>query len=230
MGRPRRDCPICNKKGLLRLPNHLRSIHNLDPQAVMASRAESLFDDTTSEYDDFTSDSSADDYDGNHHEPNADDLSTDSDDDDSDDNTSDDDDDDTDVTGDDGSDTEYEDVWSVYFVEHIFDYFKEDMNARVAELQEGDMSTSEAQDITFEDFLPQMTTYLKKRIMKFCRVSRALKKDHIFQKILATAKNGQQEDEMDWEESMLHALTRRRFLLKQVLCSWTPFGEHEDSD
>ncbi len=45
MGRTRRDCPVCNKKGLLRLPNHLRYMHNLDPQKVMASRAEPLSDD-----------------------------------------------------------------------------------------------------------------------------------------------------------------------------------------
>ena len=218
MGRTRRDCPICNKKGLLRLPNHLRSVHNLDPQDVMASRAQPASDDASIDDDDLISDSGE---------------IFDDDDDDDDDQ----DDDDDGLISDDGSDMEdeeneeTEDVWCKYFVEHIFDKFQEDMDARVAELQADDMSNPEAQKITFEEFLPEMNTDLKKRIMKFFRVNHALKKDHIFQKILATAQTGRHQDDMDWEESMVYALTKRSFLLNKILRSWTfPFGENEDSD
>ncbi len=37
MGRTRRDCPVCSKKGLLRLPNHLRDMHGVNPQDVVTS-------------------------------------------------------------------------------------------------------------------------------------------------------------------------------------------------
>ncbi len=37
MGRTRRDCPVCMKKGLLRLPNHLKDVHGITAQDVVTS-------------------------------------------------------------------------------------------------------------------------------------------------------------------------------------------------
>ena len=34
MGRIRKDCPICQKTGLLRLPNHMKQVHNLSSNAT----------------------------------------------------------------------------------------------------------------------------------------------------------------------------------------------------
>ncbi len=36
MERERRDCPVCPTKGLLRLPNHLRDMHNLSIRDVLS--------------------------------------------------------------------------------------------------------------------------------------------------------------------------------------------------
>ncbi len=41
MGRTRKDCPVCKKKGLLRLPNHLRDVHGVDPQDIVTSDPDS---------------------------------------------------------------------------------------------------------------------------------------------------------------------------------------------
>ena len=51
-GRRRRDCPVCHKQGLLRLPNHLRDVHGLDPQSVMESETTPLVSESDTEVSD----------------------------------------------------------------------------------------------------------------------------------------------------------------------------------
>lgn len=222
MGRIRKDCPICLKQGLVRLPNHLRDIHGLSPEDVMESS------DGQSETGDISEDDapseSGDIFDDD------DDASEDGDDDDDPptDETDEETDEDDVQEGCDGDD------WYEFFVEPVFEQFQEEMDAKVAELEdEEEMSTKEARETTFEEFLPAMNKAVKRRITRMLRANHQFKKDPTFQKIVETAKTGRREDDMDWDESVSYALNKRSFLLDKVLRSWIPpFADkmEEDSD
>ena len=214
MGRIRRDCPVCDKKGLLRLPNHLRCMHGLNPQQVMASAPNDITDDDITD-DEFTDDDITD---------NASMESASEDTEDSEDDGL-----ISDASSDEESDTD--NVWYQSFVRSIFETFQDDIDDKVTELKEDDMSTDEAKETALAEFLPAMNKDLQKRIKTFCRINHELKKDPIFMKIMDTAKTARQDDNMDWEESIAYALSKRSFLLDKVLGSWDiPLGEEMDED
>ena len=200
MGRSRRDCPVCYKKGLVRLPNHLRTVHGLDPQKVMDDSIADTSDVIETETEDeieTEQEVETEEGDGTEEE--------------------------TETETEEETEDEDEEVTNVWFfwVSPIFEQFEDDMNARVKELAE-DVSIEEAQETTVAEFLPAMNKKLQKELIKFSRLSHQLKKDPLYQKLMATAKRGRQEDEMDWEESVAYAVQKRKFLLDQVLQNWTP--------
>ena len=195
MGRSRRDCPVCYKKGLVRLPNHLRTVHGLDPQKVMASLST---DEGIAETEDEIEAETEDEIEAETEDETEGETETETED----------------------EDEEDTSVW-FFLVSPIFEQFEDDMNARVKELAE-DVPIEEAQETTVAEFLPAMNKKLQKELIKFSRLSHRLKKDPLYQKLMATAKRGRQEDEMDWEESVAYAVQKLKFLLDKVLQNWTP--------
>ena len=202
MGRSRRDCPVCYKKDLVRLPNHLRTVHGLDPQNVMAS-LDSIAD-TSDEIE--TEDEIE--VETENEVETEDEVETEE---------------ETETETEEDTEDEDEEVTNVWFfwVSPIFEQFEDDINARVNELSQ-DLSIEEAQETTVAEFLPAMNKELQKELIKFSRLSHRLKKDPLYQKLMETAKRGRQEDEMDWEESVAYAVEKRKFLLDKVLQNWSP--------
>ena len=103
----------------------------------------------------------------------------------------------------------------------IFDEFQEDMDARVEELAE-DMSNEEAQEMALAEFLPDINEKLQQKFISFSVKSHQLKKDPIYQKIMETARAGRQADDMDWEESVSYAASKRKLLLDRILQTFLP--------
>ncbi len=204
MGRIRKDCPVCFKQGLLRLPNHLRDVHGLDPQEVMESQSNS--GDASISVASFDADSESSTVD----DASDVDEETESD----------------DTESDEEEDAHASALWLTW-VSPIFQHFQEDMDERATELAE-DMSTGEAQEITWAEFLPAMNNKLQQKLIIFSNLSHQFKKDPLYQKIMETAKTGRREDDMDWEESVSYAVNKRKLLLDRVLQTWTPSFDVDD--
>jgi hypothetical protein len=120
-----------------------------------------------------------------------------------------------------------EDPWESW-VEDIFETYQEPMKDRAEELED---NSDTAHHDTFTEYLPRMNKALQKQVITFSILHHRLKNDTTYQKIMETAKRVREEDEMDFEESVTHAVKRRKLLLDRVLERWTPdLDEDEDSD
>ena len=208
-GRVRRDCPVCHKQGLLRLPNHLRDVHGLDPQSVMESETTPLVSESDTEVSD--PDVDVDETDDTE-SPN----------------------DDSEVEDDTESEEEEDDdddPWEEW-VEEVFQHSQEAMKEKMASLVDStEMSPEEARDVVFEQFLPCMNKQLQNKLVDFSHLRHLFKSDPTFNKIMETAKRGRIEEDMDWEESLTHAAEQRKLLLDRILRRWTPnLEEHSDED
>ncbi len=204
-GRRRRDCPVCHKQGLLRLPNHLRDMHGLDPQSVMetASVSESEVSESDIDVDDTDSVDSSND--------NEEEDTTESEEDEDDD------------------EVDEDDPW-VKWVEDVFQQYEEPMKERMAELMnDTEMSKGDAQDAVLEEFLPRMNHELQHKLVDFSHLRHHFKSDPTYTKIMETAKRGRMEEDMDWEESLTYAAEVRKLLLYRILQKWAPKLDDEDS-
>jgi len=200
--RVRRDCPICSKKGLLRLDTHLRAVHGLDPNDVdefaseieteESEEGESVIDDTDEE----DSDSE----------------------------------DDTEEEVEESEEGEEEDDPWADWADAVIHQYQEPMEDRVAELvDEKELPISNAQEIVYGEFLPAMNKCLQNMVVNFSNLNHRLKKDPTWKKIMETAKRAREDDDMDHEESVTHAVKRRKLLLDRVL-EWRTPDWDEDSD
>jgi len=124
-----------------------------------------------------------------------------------------------------------DDPWATW-ANTIIQQFEEPMKDRVREL-ENEYLPVNAQDLVWEEYLAAMNKRLQKVLIGFLNLHHRLRKDPTYQKIVDTAKRAREEDEMDFEESVTHAVKRRKLLLDRVLEQWKPDlteEEHEDSD
>ena len=203
MGRDRKDCPVCGKKGLLRLPNHLRDMHGmyagdspLDEEMVSDEGSDDITDVEDTDVED--TDVEEEETDGDVTEDETED-----------------DDDETD-------DEETEDDPWANWVNTIFQQYQEPMVERVATLEATGVESGDAQHRAFEEYLQPMNKELQKKFVQFTNLSHLFKKDPTYKKIMDTARRGREQDEMDWHESVTYATDKRNLLLNRVLQAYTP--------
>ena len=131
-------------------------------------------------------------------------------------------------------DDDDDDPWSD-LVQTVFDRYQGDMRQKVADLSKSDgISRAQAERQVYEEYLPCMNIKLRDVFVKFLYHMREMKKDYTYRQIMRTAQRMRDQDDMDFEESIIQATETRKVLITRVLRQWTPMlgddGDDDDDD
>ena len=252
MPRRRRDCPICSKKNLAKLPNHLADIHQLSGKERQhyLSKARSLSDQRESEEmsnrkrmrsesdDEMSTASSSDE--GTSKETLSEKRMRNE----SDDETSTAPDEDIfsssgeedvesseEMNDSDQSEEEIEDPWGVLIHEAAME-LRTKHNEIVQSFQNGGFSEIDAKKQAFSEILPDLRKKLGNIYLDRLKWMTQMKRDPVHRKIIKTKDAFVDEDDFDPDEALTAAIKKRKFLLERLLedRQYFPDGNEEDDD
>ena len=250
MPRRRRDCPICSKKNLAKLSNHLADIHQLSGKERQhyLSKARSLSDQRESEEmlnrkrmrsksdDEMSTASSSDE--GTSKETLSEKRMRNE----SDDETSTAPDEDIfspsgeeDVESseemNDSDESEEEDPWGVLIHEAAME-LRTKHNEIVQSFQNGGFSEIDAKKQAFSEILPDLRKKLGNIYLHRLKWMTQMKRDPVHRKIMKTKDAFVDEDDFDPDEALTAAIKKRKFLLERLLedRQYFPDGNEEDDD
>ena len=250
MPRRRRDCPICSKKNLAKLSNHLADIHQLSAKERQhyLSKARSLSDQREceempnrkrmrSESDDEMSTASSSDE-GTSKKPLSEKRMRNE----SDDETSTAPDEDIfsssgeeDVESseemNDSDESEEEDPWGVLIHEAAME-LRTKHNEIVQSFQNGGFSEIDAKKQAFSEILPDLRKKLGNIYLDRLKWMTQMKRDPVHRKIMKTKDAFVDEDDFEPDEALTAAIKKRKFLLERLLedRQYFPDGNEEDDD
>ena len=252
MPRRRRDCPICSKKNLAKLSNHLADIHQLSGKERQhyLSKARSLSDQRESEEmsnrkrmrsesdDEMSTASSSDE--GTSKETLSENRMRNE----SDDETSTAPDEDIfsssgeedvesseEMNDSDQSEEEIEDPWGVLIHEAVME-LRTKHNEIVQSFQNGGFSEIDAKKQAFSEILPDLRKKLGNIYLDRLKWMTQMKRDPVHRKIMKTKDAFVNEDDFDPDEALTAAIKKRKFLLERLLedRQYFPDGNEEEED
>ena len=252
MPRRRRDCPICSKKNLAKLSNHLADIHQLSGKERQhyLSKARSLSDQRESEEmsnrkimrsesdDEMSTASSSDE--GTSKETLSENRMRNE----SDDETSTAPDEDIfsssgeedvesseEMNDSDQSEEEIEDPWGVLIHEAVME-LRTKHNEIVQSFQNGGFSEIDAKKQAFSEILPDLRKKLGNIYLDRLKWMTQMKRDPVHRKIIKTKDAFVNEDDFDPDEALTAAIKKRKFLLERLLedRQYFPDGNEEEED
>ena len=252
MPRRRRDCPICSKKNLAKLSNHLADIHQLSGKERQhyLSKARSLSDQRESEEmsnrkrmrsesdDEMSTASSSDE--GTSKETLSENRMRNE----SDDETSTAPDEDIfsssgeedvesseEMNDSDQSEEEIENPWGVLIHEAVME-LRTKHNEIVQSFQNGGFSEIDAKKQAFSEILPDLRKKLGNIYLDRLKWMTQMKRDPVHWKIMKTKDAFVDEDDFDPDEALTAAIKKRKFLLERLLedRQYFPDGNEEEDD
>ena len=252
MPRRRRDCPICSKKNLAKLSNHLADIHQLSGKERQhyLSKARSLSDQRESEEmsnrkrkrsesdDEMSTGSSSDEGtsketlseirmrnesdDETSTAPDKDIFSS---------SGEEDVESSEEMNDSDQSEEEIEDPWGVLIHEAAME-LRTKHNEIVQSFQNGGFSEIDAKKQAFSEILPDLRKKLGNIYLDRLKWMTQMKRDPVHRKIMKTKDAFVDEDDFDPDEALTAAIKKRKFLLERLLedRQYFPDGNEEEDD
>ena len=111
--------------------------------------------------------------------------------------------------------------------ENLQDIFNETMEETLTDHQ--NKAIQEAEEMAYEELKPNYLSQLISRYKYMVRMTAALKKGLVHQRIMRTAKR-LREDDYDDDESMQYAIKKRKFLIERKLDEYDPPSYEEDEE
>ncbi len=245
MPRTRKDCPLCGKKSLCKLSNHLADTHQLSSEERRVYLKSSCADEedhdnmprskrpridnfdegtTSSDYhnsDIFDNDEEEEKEYSSEEEENRSEENENSEEDDSKEESED---------GDDESSEDEEDYdpWQRLIHEAklpLLDEFQEN----VEYFENEGLSKLQAKRRSFSTLLPKLTKELEGVYLDRLQWMSQMKKDRVHKKITETRKRFVEDDSFDPEEATVAAIKKRKFLLQRILADRQHFHENDDN-
>ena len=112
-------------------------------------------------------------------------------------------------------------------IENLQDTFNETVEETMAEHQ--NKGIQEAEEMAYDELKPNYLSQLISRYKYRVRMTAALKKDPVHQRIMRTAERLWEEDNDD-DESMQYAIKKRKFLIERKLDEYDPSSYEEDEE
>ena len=248
MPRRRRDCPICSKKNLAKLSNHLADIHQLsgEERQHYLSKAKSLSDQREkmlnrkrvwSESDDEMSTASSSDErtsketlsEKRMRNESVDETSTASNEDIF--SSSGEEDAESSEEMNDSDESEEENPWGVLIHEAAME-LRTKHNEIVQNFQNGGFSEIDAKKQAFSEILPDLRKKLGNIYLDRLKWMTQMKSDPVHRKIMKTKDAFVDEDDFDPDEALTAAIKKRKFLLERLLedRQYFPDGNEDEDD
>ena len=232
MPRRRKDCPICGKRNLVKLSNHLADIHQLsgETRRYYLSNAKSLGNQSESEEmssrkrmrnesdeetltvsneDIFSSSEeedgkSSEDIDGSDESESYEEMNE-------------------------SDDSEEADPWGVLIHEAASE-LRTKYYELVQSFQNEELSEIEGKKEAFSEILPLLRKELGNVYLERLQWMTEMKRDPVHRKIMKTRDALVDEDHFDPDEAMAAAIKKRKFLLERMLEDRQHFTENDDND
>ena len=136
----------------------------------------------------------------------------------------------TDESTDDDSDHEEEDISRPWhdFLEEAWGDVEDKAENFIEESNEDDIF--QAREATYSAVRSDMRRALQSRFVDFFQLAHEFKRDPVYKKIIETAQQARADDDMDYEEALVHATQKRALLFNRLIDQWEPVWTDEEEE